>query len=213
MPDVRSFELLARPGDDPLSHPLEGSTLGAARFHGRVRNGVGWFPRAVITRSSQESEAIKPFGLILDPPPTPCQPPRGGGWQGVAGGVSHDPANAGSIAKSREAFWAWVPPVSGQPPKAVGRGWAAGSGATPPWGRPQDPFGVGYRPAACSSPPRARGWVRTKHVERLGPLGCTGCPASTCGLSTWWSTTALERDLVLRRVSRLDALSGYPDRT
>ena len=27
--------------------------------------------------------------------------------------------------------------------------------------------------------------------ERLGPLGCTGCPASTCGLSTWWSTTAL----------------------
>jgi hypothetical protein len=28
--------------------------------------------------------------------------------------------------------------------------------------------------------------------ERLGPLGCTGCPASTCGLSTWWSTTALD---------------------
>jgi hypothetical protein len=49
--------------------------------------------------------------------------------------------------------------------------------------------------------------------ERLGPLGCTGCPASTCGLSTWWSTTALGRDLVLRRVSRLDAFSGYPDRT
>src|SRR5690606_33478173 len=49
--------------------------------------------------------------------------------------------------------------------------------------------------------------------ERLGPLGCTGCPASTCGLSTWWSTTALGRDLVLRRVSGLDALSGYPDRT
>ena len=48
--------LLARPGDDPLSHPFWGSTLGAARFHGRVRNGVGWGPRAVITRSSQESK-------------------------------------------------------------------------------------------------------------------------------------------------------------
>ena len=28
-------------------------------------------------------------------------------------------------------------------------------------------------------------------IERLVPLGCAGCPASTCGLSTWWSTTAL----------------------
>ena len=27
--------------------------------------------------------------------------------------------------------------------------------------------------------------------ERLGPLGCTCCHASTCGLSTWWSTTVL----------------------
>ena len=36
--------------------PSWGSTLGAARFHGRVRNGVGWGPRAVITRSSQESK-------------------------------------------------------------------------------------------------------------------------------------------------------------
>src|ERR1700751_3131022 len=27
--------------------------------------------------------------------------------------------------------------------------------------------------------------------ERLVPVSCTGCPASTSGLSTWWSTTAL----------------------
>ena len=47
--------LLARPGGDPLSHPLGGSTLGAAEFHGRVRNGAGWGLRAVTTRSSQES--------------------------------------------------------------------------------------------------------------------------------------------------------------
>src|SRR5690348_15599864 len=28
-------------------------------------------------------------------------------------------------------------------------------------------------------------------VERLVPVSCAGCPASTSGLSTWWSTTAL----------------------
>src|SRR5690606_30323759 len=51
---VVMWGLLARPGDDPLSHPLWGSTLGAARFHGRVRNGIGWVPRAVVTRSGQQ---------------------------------------------------------------------------------------------------------------------------------------------------------------
>src|SRR5215469_1737284 len=30
-----------------------------------------------------------------------------------------------------------------------------------------------------------------KYLERLVPVGCTGCPASTSGLSTWWSATAL----------------------
>ncbi len=55
VPKGRAPELLARPGGDPLSHPLEGSTLGAAEFHGRVRNGVGWGLRAVTTRSRQKS--------------------------------------------------------------------------------------------------------------------------------------------------------------
>ena len=39
------------------------------------------------------------------------------------------------------------------------------------------------------------------------------CCTSTPGLSTWWSSTALKGSLVLRWVSRLDAFSGYPDRT
>ena len=30
-----------------------------------------------------------------------------------------------------------------------------------------------------------------RDIERLVPVSCTGCPASTSGLSTWWSTTAL----------------------
>ena len=28
-------------------------------------------------------------------------------------------------------------------------------------------------------------------IGRLGPLGCVGYPTCTCGLSTWWSSTAL----------------------
>src|SRR6516165_8043477 len=28
-------------------------------------------------------------------------------------------------------------------------------------------------------------------IERLVPVSCAGCPASTSGLSTWWSSTAL----------------------
>ena len=56
-------------------------------------------------------------------------------------------------------------------------------------------------------------WGGSRSIERLGPVSSTRCRAFTSGLSTWWSTTALERDLVLRKVSRLDAFSGYPVRT
>ena len=56
-------------------------------------------------------------------------------------------------------------------------------------------------------------WGGSRSIERLGPVSCVRCRTSTSGLSTWWSTTALERDLVLRKVSRLDAFSGYPVRT
>ena len=59
----RCRERLARPGDDPLSHPFKGSTLGAVRFHGRVRNGVGWGPHAVVTRSRQPSRGQRSESL------------------------------------------------------------------------------------------------------------------------------------------------------
>jgi hypothetical protein len=57
------------------------------------------------------------------------------------------------------------------------------------------------------------GGKRSEPIELLGPVSFTHCCASTPGLSTWWSTTALRRDLVLREASRLDAFSGYPVRT
>jgi hypothetical protein len=52
-----------------------------------------------------------------------------------------------------------------------------------------------------------------KSIEVLVPVSCTLCSASTPGLSTWWSTTALKGELVLRWVSRLDAFSVYPVHT
>src|SRR5438105_3894348 len=54
---------------------------------------------------------------------------------------------------------------------------------------------------------------RSSSNERLGPVSSTHCCACTPGLSTWWSTTALQGELVSRWVSRLDAFSDYPVRT
>ena len=52
-----------------------------------------------------------------------------------------------------------------------------------------------------------------KPIEQLVMVSFTCYHASTCLLSTRWSTSALRRDLVLRGASRLDAFSGYPVRT
>jgi hypothetical protein len=38
------------PGDDLLSQRLSGSTIGAVRFHGRVRDGIGWVTDAMATK-------------------------------------------------------------------------------------------------------------------------------------------------------------------
>ena len=68
-------------------------------------------------------------------------------------------------------------------------------------------------PSVFRRPARARTMRAIKPIELLVPVSFTHCCASTPGLSTWWSTTALMRDLVLRWVSRLDAFSGYPVHT
>ena len=52
-----------------------------------------------------------------------------------------------------------------------------------------------------------------KPIRLLVPVSFTHYCASTPGLSTWSSSTAFMRELVLRRVSRLDAFSGYLFRT
>ena len=47
----RSVRPLAmKPGDDLLFHRLGDSTIGAVRFHGRVRDGIGWVTDAMATK-------------------------------------------------------------------------------------------------------------------------------------------------------------------
>ena len=38
------------PGDDLLFQRLSVSTIGAVRFHGRVRDGIGWVTDAMVTK-------------------------------------------------------------------------------------------------------------------------------------------------------------------
>ena len=40
----------SKPGDDLLFHRLSDSTIGAVRFHGRVRDGIGWGTDAMATK-------------------------------------------------------------------------------------------------------------------------------------------------------------------
>ena len=77
---------------------------------------------------------------------------------------------------------------------------------------------------------KSRGWIGPVHMcvrclvlkykpvkphGSLVRLGYSGCPPSTCRLSTWWSPTALQGSydpggFILGRASHLDAFSGSP---
>ena len=50
------------PGDDLLSHGLSHTTIGAAAFHFRVRDGIGWFHSANFTR---EAFGVSPQDVIF----------------------------------------------------------------------------------------------------------------------------------------------------
>ena len=67
---------------------------------------------------------------------------------------------------------------------------------------------------AIARPRQSLARLRGDQADRAISTGWHGhCWPYTSGLSTWWSATALGRDLVLRGASRLDAFSGYPVRT
>src|SRR3954453_10594918 len=44
------FAPASKPGGDLLFHRLSDSTIGAVRFHGRVRYGIGWVTDAMATK-------------------------------------------------------------------------------------------------------------------------------------------------------------------
>ena len=47
------------PGDDLLLHGLGHTTIGAAAFHFRVRDGIGWFHSAMVARERVEGRGIR----------------------------------------------------------------------------------------------------------------------------------------------------------
>ena len=86
--------------------------------------------------------------------------------------------------------------------------------ATRPAKRMSSSRNAGFDLMSRARHPDGHGLMRViKPIELLVPVSSTCRHASTPGLSTWSSSTALKGDLVLRWVSRLDAFSGYPVRT
>ena len=47
------------PGDDLLLHGLSHTTIGAVAFHFRVRDGIGWFHNAMVTRERVEGRKAR----------------------------------------------------------------------------------------------------------------------------------------------------------
>ena len=52
--DETGFCFNKNPGDDLLLHDLSHTTIGAAVFHFRVRDGIGWYHSANVTRERVE---------------------------------------------------------------------------------------------------------------------------------------------------------------
>ena len=52
------------PGDVLLFRGLSHSTIGAVRFHGRVRDGIGWVTDAMVTK--QWSRRMNARGFLID---------------------------------------------------------------------------------------------------------------------------------------------------
>ena len=61
------FRVSGWPGGDLLSRALRHSTMGAAGFHGRVQNGIGWGTRAMTTRPTRHPahQPVRAGGRLL----------------------------------------------------------------------------------------------------------------------------------------------------
>ena len=126
---IEEIIALGRPGNGLLSQVLRHSTIGAEAFDGRVRDGIGSYHSAKVTRPAKGE--TKQTGRMID----------------------QDPQRGSRHLRPQ---------------------------ITMIWDR-QD----GHRLMRAFKP-----------IERLVPVSCTHCCASTPGLSTWSSSTALKGELV-----------------
>ena len=123
------------------------------------------------------------------------------GWDRVFGPALWPPGRQGYAAPRRPVV-ALACGVGGGRGLSCARG---GNVLARLWGPPFPAFaGTGLTGACCRAGARqqgfaaVRGGIRRRRsagvkrtLERLVPVSCAGCPASTSGLSTWWSSTAL----------------------
>ena len=58
-------------GSDLLSRALRRSTIGAAGFHCRVRDGIGCFTRAITAKPTHRPDASLPFPIAVSSPAAP----------------------------------------------------------------------------------------------------------------------------------------------
>jgi hypothetical protein len=174
---------LGEPGGDLLFRVLRRSTIGAEGFHGRVRDGIGCLaPR------------YEPPGCrsprLSQPPALPGRAPTGG---------------QKTADRRRRRIKHWWPvsvvcclcrlrvlcdsAICERDGEVKCRAALRGG-----WGRvPVDARGGRPQGGLAAARRRCSGWLRqSSGFERLVPVGCAGCPASTSGLSTWWSSTALD---------------------
>ena len=179
--------VFGEPGGALLSRALRRSTIGAEGFHGRVRDGIGWGPFAMATGLSEDRQIQGCCRKTVSD----------GGFDEVL-------------------HWAFRARATGS-----GRGVRSLVGGAPAGPVPGLGSVHGWLVSKAEASDRGHFCplssvlclLHGKPVERLVKLSFTRYRASTCFLSTWWSSTALKRDLVSRGVSRLDAFSGYPVRT
>jgi hypothetical protein len=189
---------LGEPGGDLLFRVLRRSTIGAEGFHGRVRDGIG----CLAPRCGHQAIAAPRLRRRL-----------ASGWALLRGAVRGALfAGARRALVGLPACWLGAAAARGFAPgigefvnaargEEVSQGWRAPAGR---WGEHlhlhlAGAAGRGW--GACRCTPaglrlversRDRATIGSSGFERLVPVGCTDYSASTSGLSTWWSSTALD---------------------
>ncbi len=212
---------LGRPGNDLLSRDLSRSTIGPGAFHGRVRNGIGCSHSGIITRSAKAHDifacarrhAYSRVGRRTRS--ARLQPVYGLGHKLKTGLYAFATQASRSPRRLRSALCAELRFACGGICACCDE--LRSRQARSDLSRQAINDGRKRLMARAGEAPQKENehcLMRViKPIELLVPVSYTRYRASTPGLSTWWSTTTLKGELVLRWVSRLDAFSVYPVHT